>query len=438
MAKICVIGTGYVGLVTGTCFSDMGHFVTCLDIDQERISKLNQGIVPIFESGLQQLLDQNMAAGRLKFTFSYADALEDAEFVFIAVGTPTSDGGGNADLKYVKKAAELIAENLDHDIIIVNKSTVPVGTGEWIAEIISGQLDSNADSFSVVSNPEFLREGTAVNDFMNPDRVILGSADIEAMDKVANLYQVLRAPILTTDLRTAEMIKYASNAFLATRISYINEIANICDALGANVREVARGMGMDKRIGTYFLDAGLGWGGSCLPKDVKALAHMAESAGATPHLMHAVMEINQNQRIKAVQNLKNALGTLSGKRICVLGLSFKPNTDDTREAPALDIIQMLLDNGASVKAFDPQAMPASKAKIPQLHLGQDPYDAALDSDALLLATEWNAFKSLDFVRIKENMRGRVILDGRNIWDGIALQQLGFIYIGIGIPHPKDR
>jgi len=437
MAKICVIGTGYVGLVTGTCFSDMGHFVTCLDIDEERINNLNVGILPIFEAGLKQLLDINVEAGRLKFTTSYTKALQDAEFVFIAVGTPTSDSGGNADLQYVKKAAELIAENLDHDIIIVNKSTVPVGTGEWITELISEQLGSNTPSFSLVSNPEFLREGTSVNDFMNPDRVILGSADLEAMDKVANLYQVLRAPIMTTDIRTSEMIKYASNAFLATRISYINEIANICDALGANVREVARGMGMDKRIGSYFLDAGLGWGGSCLPKDVKALAHMAESAGATPHLMHAVMEINQNQRIKAVQNLKNALGTLKDKRICVLGLSFKPNTDDTRDAPALDIIQMLLENGTSVKAFDPQAMPASKAMIPQLLLGQDPYDAALDSDALLLATEWNAFKSLDFTRIKENMRGRVIIDGRNIWDGIALQKMGFIYIGIGVPNPKN-
>lgn len=434
MAKICVIGTGYVGLVTGTCFSDMGHQVTCLDIDKSRIEQLNRGIMPIYEPGLQQLVEQNVEAGRLDFTTSYPKALDNSEFAIIAVGTPSSDDG-EADMHYVKMAADSIAEYLDHPIIIVNKSTVPVGTGDWVAEIIHDQNSHDTLNFSVVSNPEFLREGSAVNDFMKPDRVVLGSTNLKAARKVAELYEALRSPIMITDLRTAEMIKYASNAYLATRISYINEIANICESMGADVREVARGMGMDKRIGPAFLDAGLGWGGSCFPKDVKALAHMAATHGAHPQLLQAVVDINHNQRKGAVKKLKGALGDLKGKMIGVLGLSFKPNTDDTRDAPALDIIRMLLAAGATVQGFDPQAMKASKAELPDLILCQNPYDVAKGADALLLATEWNEFKSLDFERIKANMRGRVIVDGRNIWDGQDLHDLGFIYFGIGVPSP---
>jgi len=436
MAKICVIGTGYVGLVTGTCFADMGHQVTCLDIDVKRIELLRQGVMPIYEPGLKQLVDQNVAAGRLDFTTSYPEALHDSEFAFIAVGTPSSDDG-EADLRYVKTAVDSIAVNLNDSIIIVNKSTVPVGTGDWVAEIIQDLNGHDTPSFSVVSNPEFLREGSAVNDFMKPDRVVLGSSDLEAARKVAELYETLRSPIMITDLRTAEMIKYASNAYLATRISFINEIANICESLGADVREVARGMGMDKRIGPAFLDAGLGWGGSCFPKDVKALTHMADTRGAHPQLLQAVMAINQNQRLQAVKKLEHALGGLEGKTIGVLGLSFKPNTDDTRDAPALDIIKKLLERGAAVQGFDPQAMEASKAEIPQLTLCQNPYDTAQEADALLLATEWNEFTSLDFTKIKQNMRGRVILDGRNIWDGQDLHDLGFTYMGIGLPNPWD-
>jgi len=436
MAKICVIGTGYVGLVTGTCFADMGHQVTCLDIDVKRIELLRQGVMPIYEPGLKQLVDQNVAAGRLDFTTSYPEALHDSEFAFIAVGTPSSDDG-EADLRYVKTAVDSIAVNLNDSIIIVNKSTVPVGTGDWVAEIIQDLNGHDTPSFSVVSNPEFLREGSAVNDFMKPDRVVLGSSDLEAARKVAELYETLRSPIMITDLRTAEMIKYASNAYLATRISFINEIANICESLGADVREVARGMGMDKRIGPAFLDAGLGWGGSCFPKDVKALTHMADTRGAHPQLLQAVMAINQNQRLQAVKKLEHALGGLEGKTIGVLGLSFKPNTDDTRDAPALDIIKKLLERGAAVQGFDPQAMEASKAEIPQLTLCQNPYDTAQEADALLLATEWNEFTSLDFTKIKQNMRGRVILDGRNIWDGQDLHDLGFTYMGIGLPNPRD-
>ncbi len=434
MAKICVIGTGYVGLVTGTCFADMGHRVTCLDIDKNRISQLNNGVMPIYEPGLQQIVQQNVAAGRLDFTTEYPKALEETEFAFIAVGTPSNENG-EADMQYVRNAADSIAKNLDHSIIIVNKSTVPVGTGDWVAEIISEQ-NHNTPEFRIVSNPEFLREGSAVNDFMKPDRVILGSTDLEAARKVAELYEALRAPIMITDLRTAEMIKYASNAFLASRISFINEIANICETLGADVREVARGMGMDKRIGPAFLDAGLGWGGSCFPKDVKALAYMAATQGAHPQLLHAVMDINMNQRKNAVKKLEQGLGGLKDKTIGILGLSFKPNTDDTRDAPALDIIQLLMKAGANVKGFDPQAMQAVKEILPELTLCKNPYDVAENADAILLATEWNEFKSLDFKKIKESMRGTVIVDGRNIWDGDMLRSMGFIYFGIGVPNPK--
>ncbi len=436
MAKICVIGTGYVGLVTGTCFSDMGHRVTCLDINDKRIEKLKNGIMPIYEPGLKQIVDQNVEAGRLDFTTSYQEALENAEFAFIAVGTPSSVEG-DADMQYVKMAAETIASHLDHPIIIVNKSTVPVGTGDWVSEIIKDMNGGTTPPFCVVSNPEFLREGSAVNDFMEPDRVVLGSTNREAAEKVADLYEALRAPIMITDLRTAEMIKYASNAFLATRISFINEIANICESLGADVKEVARGMGMDKRIGPSFLDAGLGWGGSCFPKDVKALAHMAETRGSHPQLLQAVMDINQNQRKRAVQKVEKALGGLKGKTIGLLGLSFKPNTDDTRDAPALDIARMLLDAGAVVQAFDPQAMEVSKKEIPQLQLRKNPYETAEAVDALILATEWNEFKSLDFERIKANMKGNVILDGRNIWDGTELYEMGFTYFGMGVPQPGE-
>lgn len=435
MAKICVIGTGYVGLVTGTCFSDIGHQVVCLDIDESRIKQLQKGQMPIYEPGLEQVIEQNVRAGRLAFSTNYRESLSGADFAFIAVGTPSSDDG-DADMQYVKKAAISIAEHLDHPIIIVNKSTVPVGTGDWVAEIIQDLNSQDVPEFSVVSNPEFLREGSAVSDFMNPDRVVLGSTDAEAAQKVADLYETLRAPIMITDLRTAEMIKYASNAFLAARISFINEMATICESLGADVRQVAKGMGMDKRIGPSFLEAGLGWGGSCFPKDVKALAHMADTRGAHPQLLQAVMDINHNQRISAVKKLEQALGSLRGRLIGVLGLSFKPNTDDIRDAPSLDIIRMLLDGGAEVQAFDPQAMAASKAEIPQIILCDNPYAVAEGVDALLLATEWNEFKSLDFQRIKNNMRGDVILDGRNIWDEQDLHEMGFTYMGIGVPEPK--
>jgi UDPglucose 6-dehydrogenase len=431
MSNICVIGTGYVGLVTGVCFADLGNQVHCLDINKDRINKLNQGVMPIYEPGLEEIVERNIKAKRLSFTTEYESALKNAEFAFIAVGTP-SGVDGEADLQYVRDAAEKIAEVVDHPIIVVNKSTVPVGTGDWVADIISKNSDSKKLQFAVVSNPEFLREGSAISDFMNPDRVVLGSLEREAAEKVAQLYDALRAPILITDLRTAEMIKYASNAFLATRISFINEIANVCDELGADVREVAKGMGLDKRIGPSFLDAGLGWGGSCFPKDVKALAHMAVLHNTHPQLLQAVMDINRNQRRRVVYRLRTALGgSLTDKVIAVLGLSFKPNTDDMREAPATEIIHLLENEGATVKAYDPQAMENAAKELPNITLCEDPYSAAEGADALVLATEWNEFKQLDFEKLAKILRSPVIVDGRNLWDSQRLRELGFTYFGIG-------
>jgi len=431
MSNICVVGTGYVGLVTGVCFADLGNEVYCLDINENRIKDLRSGKMPIYEPGLEEIVERNVKAKRLFFTTDYEEALAEAEFAFIAVGTP-SGVDGEADLQYVRAVAEKIAEVVQRPIVVVNKSTVPVGTGDWVADIITRSRGKNDIPFSVVSNPEFLREGSAINDFMQPDRVVLGSLDRSAAEKVANLYSPLRTRILITDLRTAEMIKYASNAFLATRISFINEIANICDELGADVREVADGMGLDKRIGRSFLDAGLGWGGSCFPKDVKALAHMAVLHNSHPQLLQAVMDINRNQRRRVVYKLRNVLGgSLAHKKIGVLGLSFKPNTDDMREAPATEIIHLLLNESATIQAYDPQAMANAVRELPEITLCDDPYQTAEGADALILATEWNEFKQLDFKRIFKLMRTPVLVDGRNQWDSDHLREIGFTYFGIG-------
>jgi UDPglucose 6-dehydrogenase len=430
MSNICIVGTGYVGLVTGACFADLGHRVICLDVDEGKIARLKQGIMPIYEPGLEELVQRNARGGRLSFTSAYPEALAEAEFAFIAVGTP-SGVDGEADLQYVRTVAESIADVVNHPIIVVNKSTVPVGTGDWVADIITKRRGGNDPDFPVVSNPEFLREGSAINDFMNPDRVVLGSLNREAANRVAQLYLSLRCPIMITDLRTAEMIKYASNAFLATRISFTNEIANICEDLGADVREVATGMGYDKRIGHAFLDAGLGWGGSCFPKDVKALAHMAVLHGAHPQLLQAVMDINRNQRRRVVMRLRRALGGLSDKVVGLLGLSFKPNTDDIREAPALEVIYLLQNEDAIIRAYDPAAMEAAARVLHSVTLCKDPYQVAEGADALVLATEWNEFKHLDFERIRQTMRTPVIIDGRNLWDPERLRALGFTYFGVG-------
>jgi UDPglucose 6-dehydrogenase len=430
MSNLCVIGTGYVGLVTGVCFADLGNKVICLDVDNERIEKLNRGVMPIFEPGLEQIVKINTQSGRLTFTTDYTSALEDAEFAFIAVGTP-SGVDGEADMQYVRSAAETIADNVDHPIIVVNKSTAPVGTGDWVTDIIRKRRGGKPLDFEVVSNPEFLREGSAINDFMCPDRIVLGCTNHDAANQVAKLYLPLRSSILITDLRTAEMIKYASNAFLATRISFINEIANICEEVGADVSEVATGMGYDKRIGHSFLDAGLGWGGSCFPKDVKALAHMAVIHGTHPQLLQAVMEINRNMRRMVIVKLRRSLGTLDEKVIGVLGLSFKPNTDDVRDAPALEVIHLMQNEGAIIRAYDPQAMVNAASQLNRVTLCKTPYEVAEGSDALVLATEWNEFKELDFLRIKASMKNPLIVDGRNLWDPDRLTDMGFTYFGIG-------
>jgi len=430
MKKICVIGVGYVGLVTGACLADLGNQVICLNRNQRKCDNLKKGILPIFEPGLEEIVRRNYEAGRLDFTTSYDKALRDVEFVFIAVGTPPG-AEGEADLSHVEAAARGIAQRIHRPIIIVNKSTVPIGTGDFVAEIVRENMPDPSIPFWVVSNPEFLREGSAVYDFMNPDRIVLGSLDREAAEKVAELYYPLQAPIIITDLRTAEMIKYASNAFLATKISFINEIANICEALGADVKEVARGMGLDKRIGPDFLGAGVGWGGSCFPKDVKALAHMAATHGCHPQLLRAVMEINYDQRKRLISKLRNLLGSFRGKTIGILGLAFKPNTDDMREAPSIEIIHMLQHEGAVVKAYDPAAMETAKRVLDGVIYCDSPYRVAEEADALILVTEWNEFKQLDMTRIRDSMRQPILFDGRNIYDPRKMRELGFIYRGVG-------
>jgi UDPglucose 6-dehydrogenase len=437
MSKICVIGGGgYVGLTTGACFADLGNEVVCVDIDEAKIAGLNRGKLPIYEPGLQELVGRNAKMERLSFTTSYSSGMKDAEFAFIAVDTP-SGSEGEADLKYMRNAAEMIAEQMTSSLIIVNKSTVPIGTGDWVAEIVEEHITPGLE-FSVVSNPEFLREGSAINDFLYPDRIVLGSTDRQAAEKVAQLYLSLRAPIIVTDLRTAEMIKYASNAYLANRISFINEMASICEQLGADIKEVAIGMGYDKRIGHAYLDAGVGWGGSCFPKDVKALAHMASIHGCHPQLLRAVIEINRDQRRRVVQSLRDMLGTLHGRTVGVLGLAFKPNTDDMREAPAVEIIHLLQNEGTLVKAFDPVAVQRARELVPEITYCDDAYDVAEGSDALVVVTDWNEFKHLDMGRIKASMAQPVLIDGRNIYEPQKMQDLGFVYRGIGRGYERGE
>ncbi len=440
MSRVCVIGTGYVGLVTGTCFAELGHRVICVDIDSVKIERLKRGVVPIFEPGLEELVIGNSASGRLGFTTSYEEGVSGAEFVFITVGTPP-DQDGSADLRQVKLVATQIAKSLQGYAVIVNKSTVPVGTAEWIARYVKESMESSIP-FAVASNPEFLREGTAVSDFLSPSRVVVGSTSRQAAEAVAALYAPLRCPTVITDPRTSEMIKYASNAFLATKISFINEMAHICETVGADVCEVSMGMGLDARIGRSFLDAGLGYGGSCFPKDVRALAQLAEGNGFHPQLLHSVMAINRDQSVLVIKKLEAVLHSLEGRTVGVLGLAFKPNTDDTREAPALAMIARLCSHGALVRAYDPVAMDNARRVIPeQVKLCADPYEVAVDSDALIIATEWDGFKRLDFGRIHSSMSFPLLVDGRNMLDPVRMEAIGFSYSGIGRgthPAPMER
>ncbi len=430
MRNLCVIGAGYVGLVTGACFADLGNSVTLVDIDEHRIEMLKGGKMPIYEPGLAEMVQRNAEAGRMHFTTSYQAGLKDAEFAFICVGTP-SGVNGEADLRYVSSAAKSIAETMAQPLVIINKSTVPVGTGDWTREIIE-RNQPRPIAFEVVSCPEFLREGSAITDFMNPDRTVLGSTKGQAAEKVAELHAPLNAPLVITDIRTAEMIKYASNAFLATRISFINEISIICERLGADVTEVARGMGIDKRIGPHFLQAGIGFGGSCLPKDVKALANMAQTRGMRPQLLNAVIEINAFQRRQITLKVREMLGGhISGKTIAILGLAFKENTDDIRESPSLAVARSLLNQGARVQAYDPVAMENACQEVPGIRSCSNSYAAAQDADALLVLTPWNEFKHLDMARILDSMKQPILIDGRNMYDPDDMRGRGFEYRGVG-------
>src|SRR5512134_2695496 len=402
MKQICVIGVGYVGLVTAACFADLGNRVIALDVDERRVENLKKGVMPIYEPGLEELVKRNTKSGRLSFTTSYADALKGVEFAFIAVGTP-SGVDGNADLKYVESAAKSIAENMTAPLIIINKSTVPIGTGDWVADIVK-RAQPKPMEFAVVSCPEFLREGSAIPDFMSPHRNVIGSLEREAADKVAQLHLPLRAPIVITDLRTAEMIKYASNAFLATKISFINELADVCDAYGADVKEVAAGMGYDARIGRHFLDAGLGWGGSCFPKDVQALAFMAKNKGLNPRILNDVVDVNYDRRRAVPLQVENLLGgNLKGKTVGLLGLAFKENTDDMRDAPSVDISNALIAAGAKVRGYDPVAREVAAPMMPAVEIFSDVYKMAEGCDALVVVTPWNEFKQLDLEKVKEKM-----------------------------------
>ena len=429
MSAIAVIGTGYVGLTTAVCLANLGHQVVGVDIDEAKVARLQSGQATIYEPGLEELMRETQKSGRLVFTSDYREGIPAADFVFIAVGTPPGRRG-EADLVYVKQAAKGIAGAMKKSVTIVNKSTVPIGTGNIVARIVGENLRDEIP-FHVVSNPEFLREGSAIHDFMHPDRLVFGSHDEPAARAVAGLYSKLDTRILVTDLHTAEMIKYASNAFLATRISFINEMARICERVDADVKVVSEGMGMDRRIGPLFLDAGIGYGGSCFPKDVKALARMAETMGYHPELLDAVMEINLDQRTLVVEKLREVLGGLRGQVIGLLGLSYKPNTDDVREAPAIDVIENLLQKGADVRAYDPKAMPVLKAQMNSIEYCKDSYAVATGADALLIVTEWDEFRQLDLDRVKSLMRRPVIVDGRNIFDPRAMRERGFVYRGVG-------
>jgi UDPglucose 6-dehydrogenase len=429
MATISIIGSGYVGLVYGAAFADLGNQVYGVDINETKVKQLQEGICPIFEPGLEEMLQRNLNAGRLEFTTSYVDSVSQSDFAFICVDTPSAFNG-EADMRMVRSAAEMLGDAIQGHTFIINKSTMPIGSGDMVSSIVEQRKADDA-TFAVVSNPEFLREGNAVRDVFQPSRIVLGSDDPEACIAVAELYRTLNAPTVLTDTRTAEMIKYASNAILATRISFVNEIAQICEGVNADISVVSQGMGLDPRIGPLFLDAGIGFGGSCFPKDVRALAYMAAEAGCHPQLLHAVLEINQDQRRRFVHKLQNILEDLNGKCIAVWGLSFKQDTDDIRESPAIDVIRMLIQRGAKVSAYDPAAMENTREILPNIHFASNQYEAVTGADALLLITPWNQFRQANLERVRDLLRTPVLLDGRNIYEPEEARKLGFVYAGIG-------
>ena len=429
---IAVIGTGYVGLVTGACFAEFGVDVTCVDVDHEKIERLLNGVMPIYEPGLEHLVAKNTQAGRLHFTTDVRQAVEQALVIFLAVGTPPKPDG-SPDMSFVEAAACSIADYMNGYKVVVTKSTVPIGTGEHIRQLIAERKKTKA-TFGVVSNPEFLREGAAINDFMRPDRVVIGSRDEEAVAIMKDLYRplyLIEAPFVITSLEAAELTKYAANAFLATKVSFINEIANLCDKIGCDVHDVARAIGMDKRIGSKFLHPGPGFGGSCFPKDTRALASVARQYESGSLIVDAVIEVNQRQGEHVLNKIRKLVGELKGKTIAVLGLAFKPETDDMREAPAIGIIHSLVDDGANVRAYDPVAMGEAKKVLSEIEYADDEYAAVTGADALVFVTEWNQFRALDLARIRDLMTTPKVADLRNIYDPDDMKELGFEYVGVG-------
>ncbi len=430
---VAVIGTGYVGLVTGTCFAEFGVDVTCVDKDKSKIDDLDNGLVPIYEPGLDVMISRNTRAGRLHFTTDVAKAVRNALVMFIAVGTPPKEDG-SADLRFVEEVAKEIARTMDGYKVIVTKSTVPIGTGAWISEIVKTH-QSKAIDFDVVSNPEFLREGAAIEDFMRPNRVVIGANTSQAIAVMKDLYSplyLIETPFVITNVESAEMIKYASNAFLATKISFINEIANLCENVGADVHHVAKGMGLDRRIGPKFLHPGPGYGGSCFPKDTQALAEIARAHNTQFRIVDAVVTVNKEQRQRCFEKIVTILdGEVSGKTVGILGVSFKPETDDIRESPAIEIIERLLEQKAAIRVFDPVAVENFQRLFPDLTYCDDPFQVAEGSDVLVFMTEWNQFRKLDLERIKTLLKTPNIVDLRNIYEPAQVRGLGFDYIGVG-------
>jgi UDPglucose 6-dehydrogenase len=430
--NIAVVGTGYVGLVSGACFAEFGVSVVGVDKDQDKIASLQKGRVPFYEPGLQEMVARNMREGRLRFSTDMKTAVETSLVLFIAVGTPPGDGGA-ADLSFVREVALAVARHMNGYKVVVTKSTVPMGTGAMIRRLID-ENQPRRMAFSVASNPEFLREGAAIEDFMRPNRIVIGADDPQAVAILKDLYNplyLIETPFVVTNVVSAEMIKYASNAFLATKISFINEVANLCEAVGADVHEVARGMGLDNRIGRKFLHPGPGYGGSCFPKDTRAIVTMAREAGVPARIVEAVIEVNERQAERMVGKIDAAVGGLKDKKLAFLGLSFKPNTSDTRESPALRIIRAVLEGGARVRAYDPAAMDEARQALPEIEYAEDAYAAAAGCDALVIATEWNQFRSLDWERMRKALRAPVVVDLRNVYDPQPMKDLRFSYTGVG-------
>ena len=427
--EICIIGAGHVGLVTGACFADLGNRVICVDHDARKIASLKKGGVPFYEPGLQPLVAHNLAQKRLSFTTQIPEGVRHSQVIFIAVGTPPKDSG-EADLTGVEQVAQAIARAMSGYRLIVEKSTVPVETGKWIRHTLQVAVRKKIP-FDVASNPEFLREGSAINDFIHPDRIVIGVESERARSLLEKLYKPLKSPLVVTDIASAELIKHASNAFLAMKVSFINAISTLCEKVGADVERVAQGVGLDRRIGQAFLHAGVGYGGFCLPKDIDAFIRIAEKLGVDFQLLKSVRQINDQQRQKLVEKVERQLWNLQKKRIGILGLAFKPDTDDLRFAPSLEVIGALLRAGAQIKVFDPQAMPSAKALLNGVTFAKDAYQLAKDCDCMVVMTEWNEFKELDLPRVKSLMRQPVIVDGRNLYDPDAMKRLGFRYVAIG-------